>query len=82
MLKRLANSGINLAVIIVAVVVFLLAFFALNGLAAAQKPPILTVLAASRNLQIGEVITPADLVEKTDLRGRQRGLLYSCGTGW
>jgi hypothetical protein len=65
MLKRLANSGINLAVIIVAVVVFLLAFFALNGLAVAQKPPTLTVLATSRNLQIGEVITPADLVEKT-----------------
>ena len=65
MLKRLANSGINLAVIIVAMVVFLLAFFALNGLAAAQRPPTLTVLAASRSLQIGEVITPADLVERT-----------------
>jgi Flp pilus assembly protein CpaB len=65
MLKRLANSGLNLAVIIMAVVVFLLAFFALNGLAAARKPPILTVLAASRDLQIGEVITAADLVEKT-----------------
>ena len=65
MLKRLANSGINLAVIIVAVVVFLLAFFALSGLAAAQRPPTLTVLAASRNLQIGAVIAPADLVEKT-----------------
>jgi len=65
MLKRLANSGINLAVIIVAVVVFLLAFFALNGLAVAQKPPTLTVLAASRDLQIGAVISPADLVEKT-----------------
>ena len=65
MFKRLANSGINLAVIIIAVVIFLLAFFALNGLAAAQKPPTLTVLAASRDLQIGEVITGADLVEKT-----------------
>jgi hypothetical protein len=65
MLKRFANSGINLAVIIVAVVVFLLAFLALNGLAAAQKPPTLMVLAASRNLQIGEVITSADLMEKT-----------------
>lgn len=64
MLKRLANSGINLAVIIVAVVVFLLAFLALSGLAAAQKPPTLTVLAVSRNFQIGEVITPTDLVEK------------------
>jgi hypothetical protein len=65
MLKRLTNSGINLAVILVAVVVFLLAFFALNGLAAAQRPPTVTVLAASRNLPIGELITPTDLVEKT-----------------
>ena len=65
MLKRLANSGINLGVIIVAVVVFLLTFFALNGLAAAQKPATVTVLAVTRNIQIGEVITSADLVEKT-----------------
>lgn len=65
MFKQLANSGINLTVIIIAVVVFLLAFFALSGLAAAQKPPTLTVLAASRDLQIGAVITAADLVEKT-----------------
>jgi hypothetical protein len=65
MFKRLANSGINLAVIIIAVVVFLLAFFALSGLAAAQKPSTLTVLAASRDLQIGEMIADADLAEKT-----------------
>ena len=65
MLKRLANSGINLGVIIVAVVVFLLTFFALSGLAAAQKPTTATVLAVSRNIQIGEVITAADLVEKS-----------------
>ena len=57
MLKRLANSGINLGVIIVAVVVFLLTFFVLSGLAAAQKPATVTILAVSRNIQIGEVIT-------------------------
>lgn len=65
MLKRLANSGINLGVIIVAVVVFLLTFFVLSGLAAAQKPTTATVLAVSRNIQIGEVLSMADLVEKT-----------------
>ncbi|MGD2156080.1 MAG: SAF domain-containing protein [Anaerolineales bacterium] len=65
MLKRLANSGINLAVLIVAVVVFLVVFFALSGLATAQRPPTVTVLAASRNIQIGDVITSTDLVEKT-----------------
>ena len=65
MLKRLAASGINLAVLVVAVVVFLGAFFALNSLAAAQKPPTMTVLAAARDLPIGQVLTAADLVEKT-----------------
>jgi hypothetical protein len=65
MLKRLAHSGVNLAVLIVAVVVFLAAFFALNGLVAAQMPPVITVLAVSRDIQIGEVLNPADLVEKT-----------------
>jgi hypothetical protein len=64
-LRRLANSGINLGVIIVAVVVFLLTFFILNGWVAAQKPATVTVLAVSRNVQIGEVIRAADLVEKT-----------------
>jgi hypothetical protein len=65
MLKRLANSGINLGVIIVAAIVFLLTFIALNGLAAAQKPKTITVLATNRSIQIGEVITATDLVEKT-----------------
>ena len=65
MLKRLANSGINLGVIIIAVVVFLLTFFALNGLAVAQKPTRITVLATNLSIQIGERITSADLVEKT-----------------
>jgi hypothetical protein len=65
MLKRLAASGINLAVLVVAVVVFLGAFLALNGLAAAQKPPTLTILAAARDLPIGQVLTATDLIEKT-----------------
>jgi len=65
MLKRLANSGINLTVIIVAVIVFLLTFFVLTALAAAQKPNTITVLAATRNIQIGELISAADLGEKT-----------------
>jgi hypothetical protein len=74
MLKRLANSGINLGVIVVAVVVFLLTFFTLNGLVAAQKPRTITVLAATRNIQIGEVINTVDLVEETIYEDRNTAL--------
>lgn len=65
MFKRLAASGLNLAVLGISILVFVVSFFALNGLAAAQKPPTLTILAAARNLSIGQPITGADLVEKT-----------------
>jgi hypothetical protein len=65
MLKRLAGSGINIAVLVVAVLVFVVAVFALNGLAAAQKPPTVTVLAAAHNIPLGGVISSVDLVEKT-----------------
>jgi hypothetical protein len=65
MFKRLTASGVNLAVLIAAVVVFLGAFLALSSLASAQKPPTVTILAASHDLPIGQVLTAADLVEKT-----------------
>ena len=65
MFKRLAASGINLAVLVAAVVVFLGAFLALNSLASAQKPPTVTILAAAKDLPIGQVLMAADLVEKT-----------------
>ncbi|NUM45693.1 MAG: hypothetical protein HUU38_13400 [Anaerolineales bacterium] len=65
MLKRLATSGLNFAVLGISILVFLVSFFALNSLAAAQRPPTLTVLAAARDLPIGHPLTAADLVEKT-----------------
>jgi hypothetical protein len=65
MLRRLASSGVNLAVLIVAVIVFIAAFIALSGLAAAQRPPTVSVLAVARDIPLGAVITSADLVEKT-----------------
>ncbi|MBX3038585.1 MAG: hypothetical protein KF758_16865 [Anaerolineales bacterium] len=45
--------------------IFLIAFIALNALGAAQKPPTISVLTATRTLNIGEVITPNDLAVKT-----------------
>ncbi|MBN1666408.1 MAG: hypothetical protein JW862_04950 [Anaerolineales bacterium] len=65
MFKRLKSTGLNVMVLIVAVLVFAGSFCALQGLAAAQKPPTVTILATTRDLSIGDVITAADLAEKT-----------------
>ncbi len=65
MLKRIASTGVNLVVLGVSVGIFLVAFIALNALGAAQKPPTISVLSATRNLNIGDVITANDLAVKT-----------------
>jgi len=65
MLKRLMGTGINLVVLAVSIGVFLLAFVLLSAMGAAQRPPTVTVLSATRDLSIGEVITPDALAEKT-----------------
>ena len=64
MLKRIASTGVNLVVLGVSVGIFLVAFIALNALGAAQKPPTISVLSATRDLNIGDVITANDLVVK------------------
>jgi hypothetical protein len=65
MFKRIANTGLNLVVLGVSILVFLVAFVLLTTIGAAQRPPTLTVLSATRDLSIGEVITPDSLAEKT-----------------
>lgn len=65
MLKRLMGTGINMMVLAVSIGVFLLAFFLLNMMGAAQRPPTVKVLSATRDLSIGEVITADTLAEKT-----------------
>ncbi|MBV6391202.1 MAG: hypothetical protein KPEEDBHJ_00410 [Anaerolineales bacterium] len=65
MLKRIASTGVNLVVLGVSVGIFLVAFIALNALGAAQKPPTISVLSATRDLNIGDVITAGDLAAKT-----------------
>lgn len=65
MLKRIASTGINLVVLGVSVAIFLIAFVTLNALGAAQKPPTVSVLSATRDLSIGDVITANDLAVKT-----------------
>lgn len=65
MLKRIASTGVNLVVLGVSVGIFLVAFIALNALGAAQKPPTISVLSATRDLNIGDVLTAGDLAVKT-----------------
>jgi len=65
MLKRIMGAGINMVVLAVSIGVFLLAFFLLNMMGAAQRPPTVKVLSATRDLSIGEVITADMLAEKT-----------------
>jgi hypothetical protein len=78
MLKRIASTGVNLVVIAVSVGVFLVAFIALNALGAAQKPPTIAVLSATRNLNIGDVITANDLAVKTVFQD-ENATLYIAG---
>ncbi len=65
MLKRIASTGVNLVVLGVSVGIFLVAFIALNAVGAAQKPPTISVLSATHDLNIGDVITASDLAVKT-----------------
>ena len=64
MLKRIANTGVNLVVLGVSVAIFLVAFFALSALGAAGRPPTIEVLSATRDLNIGDVISANDLIVK------------------
>ena len=64
MLKRIANTGVNLVVLGVSVAIFLAAFFALSALGAAGRPPTIEVLSATRDLNIGDVISANDLIVK------------------
>jgi hypothetical protein len=74
MLKRIASTGINLVVLAVSVGIFLAAFIALNALGAAQKPPTISVLSATHDLNIGDVITANDVVVKTVFQDDNSGL--------
>ena len=65
MLQRLRDSGLNLMVLLVSLLVFLASFGGLSYFAESSRPPRLSVLAATRNLAMGEVIAPGDLVEKS-----------------
>ena len=65
MFKRIASAGVNIVVLGASVLIFLVAFVLLTTIGAAQRPPTIKVLSATRDLAIGEVINAETLAEKT-----------------
>lgn len=61
MLKRFGNVG----TIVVSLVVFAIAFIALLAIGSMQKPETVDVIVASRDLNIGDVISPDNVTTKT-----------------
>ena len=65
MLRRIAGTGLNVGVILISIVVFFVALFAMMGIANSQKPETMDILAAAHDLSVGQSLTPNDIVVKT-----------------
>ena len=63
--ERLAKAGVNTVVILIAIAVFIVAFVAQMVLGNASRPATIKILAASRDLSIGDTIAATDLVTIT-----------------
>jgi len=63
--ERLAKSGVNFLVIVIAIAVFIVAFIVLMTITNASKPATVDILAASRELSYGDEINSSDLVKMT-----------------
>jgi hypothetical protein len=63
--ERIAKSGVNFLVVVIAIVVFVVAMVVMMQISSSSKPATIDVLAAARDLSFGEPITPADLVAIT-----------------
>lgn len=63
-MKRLANSGVNILVIVISVAVFIGAFLLLTSIGGSQTPPSITILVAAHDLDIGQMITPKDFTQR------------------
>ena len=63
--ERLAKAGVNTVVILIAIAVFIVAFVAQMAFGNASRPATIKILAASRDLNIGDTIAATDLVTIT-----------------
>ena len=64
-IRRIGGTGVNIGVLIISIVVFFIALFAVLGIANAQKPDTVEILAAARDLNVGHTLTSDDFVVKT-----------------
>ena len=76
-LKRLASLGGNMMVLVISLVVFVVAFFAMLSMGEAQKAPTMQVLIAAHDLDVGDVIKAEDIATKTVYQDDLAGLYIS-----
>jgi len=65
MLRRITGTGVNVGVVIISIVVFFVALFVMMGIANAQKPDTMDILAAAHDLGVGQSLSTGDIVVKT-----------------
>ena len=64
-IRRISGTGVNIGVLIISIVVFFIALFAVVGIANSQKPDTVDILAAAHDLNVGDTLTSNDFVVKT-----------------
>jgi hypothetical protein len=64
-IRRISGTGVNIGVLIVSIVVFFIALFAVLGIANSQKPDTMDIRAAAHDLNVGDTLTSDDFVVKT-----------------
>lgn len=65
MFNRLKGTGLNVGVILISIIVFFVALFAMMGIAGSQKPSTMDIVAAARDLSVGHTLATDDFVVKT-----------------
>jgi hypothetical protein len=64
-LRRIGGAGVNIGVLVISIIVFFIALFAVLGIANSQKPDTVEILAAAHDLNVGDRLTANDFVVKT-----------------
>ena len=65
MLRRIQQTGMNVTVLVVSILVFIIAFVIVQGVAKSQIPPTAQILSATRDLNVGDTVGLADIAVRT-----------------
>src|SRR5690349_7014850 len=65
MLRRIQQTGMNVTVLVISIAVFIIAFFIVQGVANSKIPPTAQILSATRDLNVGDTVGPADIAVRT-----------------